>query len=55
MRLSVIVPVYNMASGDKLKWCLDSLVGQTLKGSNFRRQNLPMPIRKWSQTGILMP
>ena len=31
MTLSVIVPVYNMASGDKLKWCLDSLVNQTIK------------------------
>ena len=30
MRLSVIVPVYNMAGDDKLKHCLDSLVGQTL-------------------------
>ncbi len=30
MKLSVIVPVYNMAEGDKLTWCLDSLVGQTI-------------------------
>ncbi len=30
MRLSVIVPVYNMAADDKLKHCLDSLVNQTL-------------------------
>lgn len=30
MKLSVIVPVYNMASGDKLTWCLDSLVNQTI-------------------------
>lgn len=30
MRLSVIVPVYNMAGDDKLKHCLDSLVNQTL-------------------------
>lgn len=30
MKLSVIVPVYNMAEGDKLAWCLDSLVGQTI-------------------------
>lgn len=30
MKLSVIVPVYNMASGDKLTWCLDSLVNQTV-------------------------
>lgn len=29
MRLSIIVPVYNMAAGGKLKFCLDSLVGQT--------------------------
>ena len=31
MKLSVIVPVYNMAGDDKLKHCLDSLVNQTLK------------------------
>ncbi len=30
MKLSVIVPVYNMAGDDKLKHCLDSLVMQTL-------------------------
>ena len=30
MKLSVIVPVYNMAAGDKLAWCLDSLVNQTI-------------------------
>ncbi len=31
MKLSIIVPVYNMASDDKLKWCMDSLVNQTLQ------------------------
>lgn len=30
MRLSVIVPVYNMAAGGKLEYCLDSLLSQTL-------------------------
>lgn len=30
MKLSVIVPVYNMAAEDKLTWCLDSLVSQTI-------------------------
>ena len=30
MKLSVIVPVYNMAGDGKLNFCLDSLVGQTL-------------------------
>ena len=30
MKLSVIVPVYNMAAQDKLSWCLESLVNQTL-------------------------
>ncbi len=30
MKLSIIVPVYNMASDDKLTWCMDSLVGQTV-------------------------
>ncbi len=30
MKLSVIVPVYNMAAQDKLTWCLDSLVCQTI-------------------------
>ncbi len=31
MRLSVIVPVYNMAAEGKLNHCLDSLVGQTIE------------------------
>ncbi len=30
MQLSIIVPVYNMAADDKLIWCLNSLVKQTL-------------------------
>jgi glycosyltransferase involved in cell wall biosynthesis len=30
MKLSVIVPVYNMAAEGKLAYCLDSLVGQTI-------------------------
>lgn len=30
MKLSIIVPVYNMAAEGKLKFCLDSLVNQTL-------------------------
>lgn len=30
MKLSIIVPVYNMASEDKLTYCLNSLVSQTL-------------------------
>lgn len=30
MRLSVIVPVYNMAGEGKLRFCMDSLVGQTI-------------------------
>ena len=30
MKLSIIVPVYNMASGGKLNYCLDSLVNQTI-------------------------
>lgn len=31
MRLSIIVPVYNMAAEDKLKHCLDSLLAQTIE------------------------
>lgn len=31
MKLSIIVPVYNMASDGKLEYCLDSLLNQTLK------------------------
>ena len=31
MKLSIIVPVYNMASGGKLRYCLDSLLHQTLE------------------------
>ena len=30
MKLSIIVPVYNMAAGNKLRFCLDSLVNQTI-------------------------
>lgn len=30
MNLSIIVPVYNMASGDKLKHCIDSLLNQDI-------------------------
>ena len=30
MRLSIIVPVYNMASDGKLEYCLESLVNQTI-------------------------
>ncbi len=30
MKLSVIVPVYNMAEDEKLNYCLDSLVNQTI-------------------------
>ena len=31
MKLSIIVPVYNMAGDDKLQFCMDSLINQTLK------------------------
>lgn len=31
MKLSIIVPVYNMAADGKLEYCLNSLVGQTLQ------------------------
>lgn len=31
MKLSIIVPVYNMAADGKLEYCLDSLLGQTLR------------------------
>ncbi len=31
MKLSIIVPVYNMASDNKLSFCMDSLVNQTIK------------------------
>ncbi len=30
MKLSIIVPVYNMASDNKLRYCLDSLINQTI-------------------------
>ena len=35
MKLSVIVPVYNMVEGDRLTFCLDSLVNQTLPANEF--------------------
>ncbi|MCH5261519.1 MAG: glycosyltransferase [Lachnospiraceae bacterium] len=31
MKLSIIVPVYNMASDQKLEYCMDSLVNQTVE------------------------
>lgn len=31
MKLSIIVPFYNMAAGRKLKYCMDSLVNQTVE------------------------
>ncbi len=31
MKLSIIVPFYNMAAGGKLKYCMDSLVNQTVE------------------------
>ena len=31
MELSIIVPVYNMASDDKLTYCMDSLIAQTVE------------------------
>ena len=30
MKLSIIVPVHNMAAGNKLRYCLESLVNQTI-------------------------
>ena len=30
MKLSIVVPVYNMAADNKLKYCLDSLIGQSI-------------------------
>ncbi len=35
LRLSIIVPVYNMAADGKLVFCLDSLVNQTIEGSEY--------------------
>ncbi len=31
MKLSIIVPVYNMAAGGKLEYCLESLLNQTIR------------------------
>lgn len=35
MKLSIIVPVYNMAAEGKLNYCLDSLIGQTIPKSDY--------------------
>ncbi len=35
MKLSIIVPVYNMAADKKLNFCMDSLLGQTLAASEY--------------------
>lgn len=34
-KLSIIVPVYNMAADGKLNYCMDSLVGQTISHSDY--------------------
>ncbi|MBQ4536970.1 MAG: glycosyltransferase [Lachnospiraceae bacterium] len=35
MKLSIIVPVYNMAADGKLNFCMDSLVNQTLPAGSY--------------------
>ena len=35
MKLSVVVPVYNMADDGRLQYCLDSLVSQTLEEGSY--------------------
>ena len=35
MKLSIIIPVYNMASDDKLIFCLDSVLSQTISSSDY--------------------
>ncbi len=35
MKLSIIVPVYNMAADGKLNFCMDSLIGQTLPKNEY--------------------
>ncbi len=35
MKLSIIVPVYNMAADGKLNFCMDSLVNQTLPADSY--------------------
>jgi len=31
MKLSIVVPVYNMVEGGKLKFCMDSLLNQAME------------------------
>ena len=35
MKLSIVVPVYNMAADGKLEFCIRSLLGQTLTQKNI--------------------
>ena len=35
IRLSIVVPVYNMAADGKLEYCLDSLVNQRLDKGEY--------------------
>ena len=35
MRLSIVVPVYNMAGGGKLNYCIDSLLNQTIPQDSY--------------------
>ena len=35
MKLSIVVPVYNMAAEGKLNYCMDSLIGQTIPKTDY--------------------
>ena len=40
MKLSIIVPVYNMVAGEKLEFCLDSLMNQTISDYEIQLDKL---------------
>lgn len=42
MKLSIIVPVYNMAADNKLNYCIDSLINQTLKDRGYEYEIIPV-------------
>ena len=59
MKLSIIVPVYNMVSDGKLEFCLNSLLNQTINGKyeyeiiavdDASTDNSPEVLRKYEES-----
>lgn len=53
MKLSIIVPVYNMAADDKLRFCLDSLINQTIADYEIIAVMMPRRTNPWRSSGSM--